>query len=430
MSAVAYRGMLLDYTGDPASDSNAVRLVADGLLVVAGGRIQARGNYADLVPGLGDTPVVDYGSYILTAGFIDAHVHYPQSGMIASYGNQLLEWLDTYTFPAERAFSDPVKATATAEFFVQELLRNGTTTAVVLCTVHPESVDALAQVALRRNMRLLLGKVLMDRNAPDDLRDTAQSGYDQSKRLIEKYHHVGRLLYAITPRFAATSTPEQLELAGELYKEFPSTYMHTHLSENVNEVRWVASLFPERQSYTDVYAHYGLVGPRSIFAHGIHLSPAELRLLADGGATIAFCPTSNLFLGSGLFPWRATCHAGVNIALATDVGAGTSFSMLETLNEAYKVQQLQGVSVTVHEGLYSITLGAARALRLDDRIGSLEVGKEADFVVLDPCATPLLRFRSEHAQSHDDKLFSLMMLGDDRAVRAVHLAGAPAHTRE
>jgi guanine deaminase len=429
MSAVAYRGMLLDYTGDPSGNPDAVRVVDDGVLVVEAGCIRARGTWTDLGPELKKTPVVDYGSCILTAGFVDAHVHYPQTGMIASCGSQLLEWLDTYTFPAERAFSDPIKAKSTADFFVQELLRNGTTTAVVLCTVHPESVDALAASANERNMRLLLGKVLMDCNAPPDLRDTAQSGYDESKRLIEKYHGKGRLSYAITPRFAATSTREQLELAGALHREFPSTYVHTHLAENVNEVRWVQELFPERQNYTDVYAHYGLVGARSIFAHGIHLSAQELGTLASAGATIAFCPTSNLFLGSGLFPWNATRRAGVNIALATDVGAGTSFSMLQTLNEAYKVQQLQGASLPVHEGLYAITLGAARALLLDDYIGNLDVGKEADVVVLDPCATPLLRFRSEHALNVEDRLFALMMLGDDRAIRAVYVAGSRVHMR-
>lgn len=428
MSATAYRGMLLDYTGDPAREPNATRLIEDGVLVVNQGRIQARGDFEQLRPTLGETPVVDYGSCVLTPGFIDAHVHYPQTGMIASCGNQLLEWLDTYTFPAERAFVDPVKASATAEFFVRELLRNGTTTAVVLCSVHAQSVDALAQVALQRNVRLLLGKVLMDRNAPEDLRDTAQSGYDESKRLIEQYHGVGRLTYAITPRFAATSSPEQLHLAGVLHREFPSTYVHTHLAENMNEVRWIASLFPERRNYTDVYAHYGLVGPRSIFAHGIHLSVDELQVLAQAGSVIAFCPTSNLFLGSGLFPLTKTREAGVGLALATDVGAGTSFSMLQTLNEAYKVLQLQGVALGVHQGLHAVTLGAARALGLDTYIGNFEPGKEADFVVLDPCATPLLRFRSEHALNVDDRLFALMMLGDDRAVKATYVAGECAHS--
>jgi guanine deaminase len=430
MTNVAYRGMLLDYVGDPAVDTDAVRVVNDGLLVVQDGYIRMRGAFDDLRASVGEIPIVDYRSCILTSGFIDAHVHYPQSGMIASCGSQLLEWLDSYTFPAERAFADVSKAKITAEFFVQELLRNGTTTAVVLCTVHPGSVEVLAEVALQRNMRMLLGKILMDRNAPEDLRDSAQLGYDDSKRLIDAYHDKGRLSYAITPRFAATSTPLQLELAGVLHQEYPSTYVHTHLSESLNEVRWVESLFPERRSYTDVYAHYGLVGPRSIFAHGIHLSPEELEVLAVSGSTIAFCPTSNLFLGSGLFSMDRARRAGVNIALATDVGAGTSFSMLQTLNEAYKVQQLQGLSLAVHQGFYAVTLGAARALRLDQHIGNLEVGKEADFLVLDPKATPLLRFRCEAALNQDDLLFALMMLGDDRAVRAVYVAGKRVHTRD
>lgn len=423
-----YRGILLDYVGDPTSNPGALRLEEDGLLIVSDGTIHARGSYAALRATHPNIDLVDHRGKLLLPGFIDGHVHYPQTGMIAAYGEQLLEWLERYTFPTERRFGDPVYAAQVAETFATELVRHGTTTAVVLCTVHPESVDALANVALRRNLRLVLGKVLMDRNAPPDLCDTAERAYTESKTLIERWHGRGRLLYAITPRFAPTSTPEQLTIAAELWREHPSTYIHTHLSENQAEIAWARSLFPRCASYTDIYDHYGLVTAKSLFAHGVHLVGTELATLAREGSTLAFCPTANLFLGSGLFPYRHVCDAGVAIVLGTDVGAGTSFSLLRTLSEAYKVLQLQGQRLSVHHGLFWATLGGATALGLDHVVGNFEPGKDADFVVLDFESTPLLRVRAAEATDLDERLFALMMLGDDRSVHATYLAGVLAHS--
>lgn len=423
-----YRGILLDYVGDPVSSPGALRLEEDGLLIVQDGMIHARGSYSELRRLHPHIDLVDYRGKLLLPGFIDGHIHYPQTGMIAAYGEQLLEWLERYTFPTERRFGDPVYATQVAETFATELVRHGTTTAVVLCSVHPESVDALANVALRRNLRLILGKVLMDRNAPADLCDTAERAYTESKNLIERWHGRGRLHYAITPRFAPTSTPEQLKVAGELWREHPSTYIHTHLSENQAEIAWALSLFPKCASYTDIYDYYGLVTSKSIFAHGVHLTGTELRTLAGQHSTLAFCPTSNLFLGSGLFPYRHVSDAGVAVVLGTDVGAGTSFSLLRTLSEAYKVLQLQGQRLSVHHGLYLATLGGATALGLESVVGNFEAGKDADFVVLDFESTPLLRVRSAEATDLDERLFALMMLGDDRAVYATYVAGVLAHS--
>lgn len=422
-----YRGILLDYTADPAAHTGAVRLEEDGLLLVRDGKLHARGSYQELSATYPDVPVIDYRGKLILPGFVDGHVHYPQTGMIAAYGEQLLEWLERYTFPAERRFRDPAYATEVAERFVAELLRHGTTSAVVLCSVHPESVDALAEVALARNLRLVLGKVLMDRNAPADLCDTAERGYSESKRLIARWHERGRLHYAITPRFAPTSTPAQLEAAATLWREHPTTYLHTHLSENQAEIDWVLSLFPGRKSYTDVYDHYGLVTSRSIFAHGVHLSEVELQRLGAQGSTLAFCPTANLFLGSGLFPFQQVRAAGVRVVLGTDVGAGTTFSLLGTLSEAYKVLQLQRQCLSPHHGLYLATLGGAAAIGLDPLIGNFEPGKDADFVVLDFHATPTLRLRLAECGDIDERLFALMMLGDDRAIHATYVAGSPAY---
>jgi len=423
----AYRGILLDYTGDPAVHDAAVRLEEDGLLLVSDGKIHARGGYRELSASYPDVPVVDYRGKLIVPGFVDGHVHYPQARMIAAYGEQLLEWLERYTFPTERRFRDPAYAAEVAESFVAELLRHGTTTAVALCTVHPESVDALAEAALARNLRLLLGKVWMDRNAPADLCDTAERAYTDSKQLIARWHERGRLHYAITPRFAPTSTPAQLEAAATLWREHPTTYLHTHLSENQAEIDWVLSLFPGRKSYTDVYDHYGLVTSRSIFAHGVHLTEAELARLGEQGSTLAFCPTANLFLGSGLFPFRQVREAKVRVVLGTDVGAGTTFSLLGTLSEAYKVLQLQGQSLSPHQGLYLATLGGAAALDLDPVVGNFDSGKDADFVVLDFHATPALQLRLTDCEDINERLFALIMLGDDRAVHATYVAGSAAY---
>ncbi|MBD3814673.1 MAG: guanine deaminase, partial [Betaproteobacteria bacterium] len=341
----------------------------------------------------------------------------------------LLDWLETYTFPTERAFADKAHAGEVAEVFLDELLRNGTTTALVFGSVHKESVDAFFEACEKRNLRMIAGKVLMDRNAPDYLTDTAETGYADSKELIERWHGKGRLHYAVTPRFAPTSTPEQLALAGQLFKEYPDLYMHTHLSENRKEIEWVRELFPERQGYLDVYDHHGLIGARSVFAHGVHLCDEECRRLGETGSAVAFCPTSNLFLGSGLFDLEKVEGFGVRVGLGTDVGAGTSFSQLQSLNEAYKVMQLQGKKLDPFKSLYLATLGGARALYLDDRIGNLQPGKDADFVVLDYQATPLIDYRLRQARTLEEKLFALTILGDDRAVKETFAAGESVHRK-
>ncbi|WP_409421524.1 guanine deaminase [Pseudaeromonas sp. ZJS20] len=419
----AYRGSLLHYTDDPTRDPAAQHYLDDGLLIIAQGKVLAAKPFAEASAAELALPRTDYRGKLLLPGFIDTHIHFPQTEMVAAYGEQLLAWLNSYTFPTERKFADPDYAARRADFFIDELLRNGTTTALVFATVHPASVEALFAAADAKRMRIIAGKVLMDRNAPDDLTDTAESGYRQSQALIAKWHHHHRLLYAVTPRFAPTSSPEQLAAAGKLFHETPDLYLHTHLSENCNEIAWVKSLFPEREGYLDVYDHYGLTGPRAVFAHGIHLEEKEQQTLADSGSAVAFCPTSNLFLGSGLFRLHPLKAAGVRVGLGTDIGAGTSFSLLQTLNEGYKVQQLQGEKLSAAEGLYQATLGGARALYLEDKLGNFLPGKEADFVVLEWAATPLQQLRQENSRDLADRLFALMMLGDERNVAATYVDG-------
>jgi guanine deaminase len=430
--AKAYRAALLHCLADPreVGIERSHEYFEDGLLVVADGKVAQIGHAAELLPTLAaGTEVVEYPNALITPGFVDTHIHYPQTGMIASYGEQLLDWLETYTFPTERAFADKAHAGEVAEVFLDELLRNGTTTALVFGSVHKESVDAFFEACEKRNLRMIAGKVLMDRNAPDYLTDTAESGYADSRELIERWHGKGRLHYAVTPRFAPTSTPEQLALAGQLFKEYPDLYMHTHLSENRKEIEWVRELFPERQGYLDVYDHHGLIGARSVFAHGVHLCDEECRRLGETGSAVAFCPTSNLFLGSGLFDLEKVEGFGVRVGLGTDVGAGTSFSQLQSLNEAYKVMQLQGKKLDPFKSLYLATLGGARALYLDDRIGNLQPGKDADFVVLDYQATPLIDYRMRQARTLEEKLFALTILGDDRAVKETFAAGVSVHRK-
>jgi guanine deaminase len=311
------------------------------------------------------------------------------------------------------------------------LLSNGTTTAVTFAASYPESVDAFFEESERRGTRMIGGKVLMDRNAPDALLDTAQSGYDESKALIAKWHNNGRNQYAITPRFAATSSEEQLQLAGTLWKESPGTYVHTHISENLREIEWVRSLFPERAGYLDVYDYFGLLGRRSVLAHGVHLSEAERDRVHETGSAIAHCPTSNLFLGSGLFPIHEAKNSRkpMYVGLGTDIGAGTSFSLLQTMNEAYKVASLNAYPIDSLKSFYLATLGGAEALDLADKIGSLEVGKEADFVVLDTKATPLLEYRTDRVKDTQELMFVLSIMADDRAVEATYVAGQPAYQR-
>ena len=407
---------------------DSYRHIEDGLLVVEGGRIVDAGEYSALRSTLGeDVEIEDYSEHIIMPGFIDMHLHYPQTEMIGAFGEQLLEWLDTYTFPTEKKFRDKGYATKIADVFLRELFRNGTTSAMVFPTVHPESVDALFEQASRYNMRLVTGKVLMDTNAPDDLLDTAQTGYAETRGLIRKWHGKGRALYALTPRFAPTSTPAQLEACRRLKEEFPDVYVQTHLSENKSEIEWVAELFPQCTNYLDVYDRYGLVGDRSVFAHGIYLSDDEYRVLASSGSTIATCPTSNLFLGSGFFDMAKALGFGVDFAIGTDVGAGDSFSMLRTFNEAYKVAQICGYKLAEFNAFYLATLGAARSLKLDDRLGNFQPGKEADFIVMNLSATPLQELRMSRARDFRDKLFALMIMGDDRNIRATYVDGNLVH---
>jgi guanine deaminase len=426
----AFRAALLHCLADPreVGPEASYEYLEDGVLVVEDGKIVQLGDAATLLPTLAATVEVrEFPNALITPGFIDTHIHLPQMGVIGSYGAQLLDWLETYTFPNEAKFADPQHAREQAQLFLQELLRNGTTTALVFGTVHPQSVDAFFEEAQKLNLRMIAGKVLMDRNAPEYLTDTADSGYADSKALIERWHGKGRLHYAVTPRFAPTSTPEQLTRAGQLLKEYPDLYLHTHLSENQQEIAWVKELFPERSGYLDVYDHHGLIGPRAVFAHGVHLCDEECQRLGETGSAVAFCPTSNLFLGSGLFDLDQAERHGVRVGLGTDVGGGTSFSQLQTLNEAYKVLQLQGQKLDPFKALYLATLGGARALYLDDKIGNLQPGKDADFVVLDYQATPLIRQRLSQATTLREKLFALMILGDDRAVRETFAAGQSVH---
>jgi guanine deaminase len=428
----AYRGSILHWLDDPAdSDSaDAFEYHEDGLLVVEDGHVIKVGSAPELLATIErDTPATDLSGRLLLPGFIDAHVHFVQTDIIGSYGRRLLEWLEQYTFPAERAFADPQHAARVAEFFLSELLRNGTTCAVVLGSVHRASAEALFSAAERRGMRLIAGKVLMDRNCPPELRDTAASAYADSKALLEKWHGRGRLQYAITPRFAPTSTPEQLEAAGRLAREHPDAYIHTHLAENEEEVAWVRELFPDHRSYLDVYDSYSLVRRRSVLAHSIWLDDRNRSRLAQTGAAVVHCPTCNIVMGSGLFDLRRMTEAGVHTALGTDVGGGTSFSLFRVMDEAYKVAQLKQHVLSPLRAFYLATLGAARALDLDRRIGNFEPGKEADFIAVDLHATALLARRTAQARTLADKLFLLMMLADDRAIARTYVAGRLAHER-
>ncbi|WP_417704452.1 guanine deaminase [Pseudomonas sp.] len=427
----AYRAAILHSLADPAvvGVEPSYQYFEDGILLIENGKVAQVGAAAELLPKLAGVDIQHYRDALITPGFIDTHIHYPQTGMIASYGEQLLDWLNTYTFPTEKQFADKAHASDVAAIFLKELLRNGTTTALVFGSVHPQSVDAFFEQADKLNLRMIAGKVLMDRNAPDYLTDTAESGYAESKALIERWHGKGRLHYAVTPRFAPTSTPEQLDLAGKLFGEYPDLYMHTHISENKAEVAWVKELFPERKGYLDVYDHHRLIGPRAVFAHGVHLCDDECQRLAETGSAVAFCPTSNLFLGSGLFDLNKLEAHGVRVGLGTDVGAGTSFSQLQSLNEAYKIMQLQGKKLDPFKSLYLATLGGANALYLDDKLGNFLPGKDADFLVLDYNATPLISYRMQQARSLEERLFALTMLGDDRTVKETFAAGVSVHQR-
>ena len=420
MTIRAYRGELLSVARDPRDHGDAVRHEADGLLVVEDGQVVARGPFDELAPRFETVPVEALPGLVVP-GFVDAHVHYPQMDRIASHGEQLLNWLDRHIFPAEKAFGDRAHADAVASAFVDELLRNGTTSALVFPTVHAQSVDALFEVALARNMRVACGKVLMDLG-PDGLADTVETGRDESEALIRRWHRRGRLTYAVTPRFALTSSDAQLRAAGALLAAHPDVLMHTHLAENVRECAEVAARFPEAQDYLDVYDRFGLVGPRSVFAHGVHLPDRACARLAGSGAGIAVCPSSNLFLGSGFFDFRQADAHGVRIGLGTDIGAGTSFSMPFTAGLAYQAALARGHRLDPFRALFLATAGGAALLGIADRVGALEPGQEADFVVLDTAATPLLARRTAGA-SLAERLFALQILGDDRVIARTYVMG-------
>lgn len=431
---LAVRGTLVHFTDDPflVAKDDAFHCEEDGLLVAVDGIVRAVGPYSqvkDQVPE--GTTIEDHTGCLISPGFIDTHIHYVQTGMMGAYGEQLIDWLNNYTFIEEQKLKDRSVAQQMAKVFCDELLRNGTTSALTFAAVFPQSVDALFEETERRNMRMIAGKVMMDCNAPEALLDTAKTGYDDSKALLEKWHGKGRQQYAITPRFAPTSTPEELEAAGALWKEHPEANVHSHLMENLGEIAWVAELFPDRADYLDVYEHFGLVGKRSVYAHGVHLGEEQLRRLHEREAGIAHCPTSNLFLGSGLFPLREAKNPErpVHVGLGTDIGAGTSFSMLATMNEAYKVAQLRAYPLEAVRSFFLATLGGARALGIDDKVGTLTPGHEADLVVLDPRATALMDFRADRCTGIEEQLFVLATLGDDRAVKATYVAGREAYAR-
>lgn len=425
----AFRAALLHFLDDPENDleSEHIQYFADGILLLKNGYIEKLGAAEELIHNLPpNCELIHYPEHLIIPGLIDTHIHYPQTDMIAAYGEQLLQWLETYTFPTERQFADKNHAREVAEFFLDELLRNGTTTALVFGTVHPESVEAFFEAAEARNLRMIAGKVLMDRNCPSYLQDTPETAYADSKALIEKWHGRGRLSYAITPRFAPTSSREQLAKAGELLAEYPDVYMHTHVAENRDEVAWVEDLFPESRSYLEVYQQHGLLRPRAVLAHCIHLDAEDRVCMAETGAAAAFCPSSNLFIGSGLFDVQLTKASGVRVGLGSDIGGGNYFSLLRGINDAYKITQLLGKKLSAFQALYLATLGGAKALYLDEKIGNFAVGKEADFVVLNFKATPLLERRLQHCTSLHDRLFALLMLGDDRSVTASYVMGQAA----
>ena len=423
----AFRGEILSVPEDPqTAGAEAIRHFEDGLLVVEDGLVLACGPFADLSEKFAEAPVERLEGLIVP-GVVDAHVHYPQIEKIASHGEQLMQWLERHIFPAEKAFADRAHAEDVAAFFLDQLLAHGTTSALVFATVHAGSVDALFEAALERDMRIVSGKVLMDLG-PEGLRDSVASGRAETEALIARWRGRGRLGYAVTPRFVPTSSSEQLEDAGKLVAEHPHVLMHTHLSENPGEIAFVAGRYPEAKDYLDVYDRFGLVGPRSVFAHCVHMSDRALSRMAEAGAGIAFCPTSNMFLGSGLFDLAQADRHGVRVGIGTDIGAGTTLSVLATLGEAYRICQLRGSSLDPFRALHLATAGGARVMGIADRVGGLLPGQEADFILLDENSTPLLARRCRSASLHD-RLFALQVLGDDRAVAGTWLRGRQAYDR-
>ncbi len=428
---MAIRASFFDFTDvarQPEEIMAQARYIDDGVLLLEAGRIVGLHAWETL-PHAPDE-LIDLRGRLIVPGFVDTHIHYPQTEMIGAWGEQLLQWLSQYTFPVESQYHCADHAAAMSAFFLQQLLANGTTSALVFGTVHPQSVEALFSAADALAMRLIAGKVMMDRHAPDALLETPEQSYADTRALIERWHGRGRLSYALTPRFAPTSTPALLEKVRQLRQEYPDVWLHTHLSENPQEVAWVKSLFPQHDGYLDVYHRYQLTGRRSLFAHCLHLEDREWQCLHDTDSAIAFCPTSNLFLGSGLFNLKRSWQQGVRIGIGTDVGAGTTFNMLQTLGEAYKVGQLQQYRLSAAEAFYHATLGGAHALDLHPHIGNFAPGKEADFVVLDLAVSPLQRLRVGNSKDIWEQLFVLMTLGDDRNIAETWVNGRAVWRRD
>lgn len=428
MSELLLRGRVLSFKSRPESvdDNDSYDYFEDGAVLIRDGLIVASGDHSKISPMSENAELIDHRPHLILPGLIDTHNHLPQMQVIGSYGAQLLEWLNTYTFPAEARFSDEQHAKRIASAYFDEMLRNGTTTTVAFCSVHKHSADAYFAEAERRDMCVIGGKVMMDRNAPENVLDTPQQGYDETKALINIWHGRARGHYAITPRFAITSTQEQLEMTQSLFAEYPDCYMQTHLSENHKEIEFTLELFPAASDYLSIYESYGLLGDKSLFGHCIHLSDRERGVMAETGSVAVFCPTSNLFIGSGLFDEKQTRDKGVRIAVATDIGGGTSCSMLRTMDEAYKVLQLQNQNLNPLSSFYMMTRGNAEALSLVNDIGTLQPGTCADICILNAKATPGMALRMETISTLSEELFVLQTMGDDRSVAEVYVFGKPS----
>jgi guanine deaminase len=420
------RGRLFDFKNqaNPFNLSENARYFEDGLLVIEDGKIFAAGDYRQLIKTLpANLPVEDFGDCFILPGFVDAHVHSVQTKAIASDGGELLDWLQNHIFANERQFENADYAYEHTRFFFHQLLKNGTTTAAIFPSIHPVSTEAVFEIASKLKMCIIAGKTMMDRNAPEYLLESPQKAYDNSKALIEKWHHKGRLHYAVTPRFAVTSSPEAFKMASALLKEFDKLYLQTHISENETEVIMVKGIFPVNHNYLNVYDSFGLLTDRTLLGHGIYLSDEELERIAEVGSAIVHCPSSNLFLGSGLFDFQKVINYQISLAVGSDVGAGTSFSMLSNLSEAYKIAALRKRKLYPFQAIYFATLGGARALSLENEIGNFDAGKAADFVVLDPSKIDLLAYRIQDAETIEETLFALIILGNDRLVKATYVMG-------
>ena len=418
-------GQTLAFTGDPfaAPVQDTVRHARHGAVLIEGGRIKATGEADALRRAHPQARVTDMGAALILPGFVDAHMHYPQTAMIASWGKRLIDWLNTYTFPEEAKFADPAYAAEIAGRTLDLALANGTTTLTSFCTIHPASVTAFFEAAEARGMAVVAGKTCMDRNAPDTLRDTAQSAYDDSRDLLRHWHGRGRARYAITPRFSPTSTPDQLSALGALWAEHPDCLMQTHLSEQTDEIAWVRELYPEARDYLDTYEAHGLLGARGLYGHAIHLDPRERDRLRDVGGGLVHCPTSNTFIGSGLFQLATLKAEGQRIGLATDTGGGSSFSMLRTMAATYEIGQLTGTALHPAQLLWLATEGSARVLHDVDEIGTLAPGSAADLVMLDLASTPAIAQRAAQADTLWEAVFPTIMMGDDRAIAGLRVAG-------